>query len=286
MADQLSKEHERELDHSTNDVDKNLQEDIEAENGSDISSAENEQTEADQATAAESLSKADGGVYDGESNECEEKAQEIVESIVQEMVNIVVGDVEGTAESAGGDGTIVTLEDGSDSENIQANGIPGTPISVAYTPSLPDDRLSVSSNDTQGLEVGWIFRMASSKIPLKGKNASFILWLRRAALPAVAAVLQKREWLNSNGKKQSHELRSKILSLQLLLSILQNAGPVFRTNEMFINAIKQYLCVALSKNGVSSVPEVFELSLSIFLTLLSNFKTHLKMQIEVRYMNF
>uniref|UniRef100_A0A8C7T5P9 SEC7 domain-containing protein n=1 Tax=Oncorhynchus mykiss TaxID=8022 RepID=A0A8C7T5P9_ONCMY len=80
---------------------------------------------------------------------------------------------------------------------------------------------------------------------------------------------------------KSHELRSKVLSLQLLLSILQNAGPVFKTNEMFINAIKQYLCVALSKNGVSSVPEVFELSLSIFLTLLSHFKTHLKMQIEV-----
>uniref|UniRef100_A0A674F3G7 SEC7 domain-containing protein n=1 Tax=Salmo trutta TaxID=8032 RepID=A0A674F3G7_SALTR len=80
---------------------------------------------------------------------------------------------------------------------------------------------------------------------------------------------------------KSHELRSKVLSLQLLLSILQNAGPVFKTNEMFINAIKQYLCVALSKNGASSVPEVFSLSLSIFLTLLSHFKTHLKMQIEV-----
>uniref|UniRef100_A0A8C4W561 SEC7 domain-containing protein n=1 Tax=Gopherus evgoodei TaxID=1825980 RepID=A0A8C4W561_9SAUR len=80
---------------------------------------------------------------------------------------------------------------------------------------------------------------------------------------------------------KSHELRSKIVSLQLLLSVLQNAGGVFRTHEMFINAIKQYLCVALSKNGVSSVPDVFELSLAIFLTLLSNFKTHLKMQIEV-----
>lgn len=79
---------------------------------------------------------------------------------------------------------------------------------------------------------------------------------------------------------RSHELRSKVLSVQLLLSILQNAGPVFKTNEMFINAIKQYLCVALSKNGASSVPEVFSLSLSIFLTLLSHFKTHLKMQIE------
>ncbi|CAG9087309.1 Brefeldin A-inhibited guanine nucleotide-exchange protein 1 [Plutella xylostella] len=80
---------------------------------------------------------------------------------------------------------------------------------------------------------------------------------------------------------KSHELRSKILSLHLLLSILQNAGPVFRNNEMFITAIKQYLCVALSKNGVSSVPEVFELSLAIFLALLQNFKVHLKKQIEV-----
>lgn len=56
---------------------------------------------------------------------------------------------ERTTINASADGNIGTIEDGSDSENIQANGIPGTPISVAYTPSLPDDRLSVSSNDTQ-----------------------------------------------------------------------------------------------------------------------------------------
>ncbi len=80
---------------------------------------------------------------------------------------------------------------------------------------------------------------------------------------------------------RSHELRSKVVSLELLLSILQNSGPVFRTDELFISAIKQYLCVALSKNGVSAVPQVFELSLNIFLTLLSSFKPHLKMQIEV-----
>ena len=49
-----------------------------------------------------------------------------------------------------------------------------------------------------------------------------------------------------------------------------------------MGAIKHHLCVALSKNGVSSVPEVFELSLSIFLALFSSFKAHLKMQIEVR----
>uniref|UniRef100_A0A146LI66 Brefeldin A-inhibited guanine nucleotide-exchange protein 2 n=2 Tax=Lygus hesperus TaxID=30085 RepID=A0A146LI66_LYGHE len=84
-----------------------------------------------------------------------------------------------------------------------------------------------------------------------------------------------------NVDPKCHELRSKILSLHLLLSILQSAGPVFINNTMFVNAIKQYLCVALSKNGVSSVPQVFELSLSIFLALLEKFKMHLKMQIEV-----
>eukprot|EP00054_Salpingoeca_dolichothecata_P019245 m.119519 g.119519 ORF g.119519 m.119519 type:complete len:1767 (+) comp23182_c0_seq1:115-5415(+) len=80
---------------------------------------------------------------------------------------------------------------------------------------------------------------------------------------------------------KSHELRSKILSLELQLSILQNAGKGFKSDPLFIDAVQQYLCVALSRNGVSHVPAVFELSLAIFLTLLQSFKQHLKMQIEV-----
>ncbi|XP_042880494.1 brefeldin A-inhibited guanine nucleotide-exchange protein 1-like isoform X2 [Penaeus japonicus] len=87
--------------------------------------------------------------------------------------------------------------------------------------------------------------------------------------------------LSDSPDPKSHELRSKILSLEMLLSIVQNAGRVFRSNDTFITAIKQYLCVALSKNGVSPIPEVFHLSLAIFVALLSNFKAHLKMQIEV-----
>lgn len=51
---------------------------------------------------------------------------------------------EGTQSSLDDEGTL-----GSDSEHVHANGIPGTPISASFTPSLPDDRLSVSSNDTQ-----------------------------------------------------------------------------------------------------------------------------------------
>uniref|UniRef100_H3CXM2 ARF guanine nucleotide exchange factor 1 n=1 Tax=Tetraodon nigroviridis TaxID=99883 RepID=H3CXM2_TETNG len=162
---------------------------------------------------------------------------------------------------------------GSDGEHVHANGIPGTPISATFTPSLPDDRLSVSSNDTQ----------ESGVAPGQPPGAKFSHILQKDAFLVFRSLCKLSMKPLSDGPPdpKSHELRSKVLSLQLLLSILQNAGPIFKTNEMFINAIKQYLCVALSKNGVSSVPEVFELSLSIFLTLLSHFKTHLKMQIEV-----
>uniref|UniRef100_A0A8C2XGZ4 ARF guanine nucleotide exchange factor 1 n=1 Tax=Cyclopterus lumpus TaxID=8103 RepID=A0A8C2XGZ4_CYCLU len=264
------------------------QEDPDPENGSDFCVAENEQTEADQATAAAQTAQ-QHPVEEEETPNYEEKAHEIVQSILQEVVNTVVGgemysESGGDGEPAESDtaeavteGTQSSLEDegtlGSDSEHVHANGIPGTPISASFTPSLPDDRLSLSSNDTQ----------ESGAAPGQPPGAKFSHILQKDAFLVFRSLCKLSMKPLSDGPPdpKSHELRSKVLSLQLLLSILQNAGPIFKTNEMFINAIKQYLCVALSKNGVSSVPEVFELSLSIFLTLLSHFKTHLKMQIEV-----
>uniref|UniRef100_A0A8C2DNN2 ADP-ribosylation factor guanine nucleotide-exchange factor 1 (brefeldin A-inhibited) n=1 Tax=Cyprinus carpio TaxID=7962 RepID=A0A8C2DNN2_CYPCA len=238
----------------------------EPENGTDFCPAENEQTEADQATAA-AQSKHKEKPEEEENQNYEEKAQEIVQSILKEVVNTIAG-AEGIPNSLEEEGGL-----GSDNENVHANGIPGTPISASFTPSLPDDRLSVSSNDTQ--------ESVATTGPAPGAKFSHILQKDAFLVFRSLCKLSMKPLSDGPPDPKSHELRSKVLSLQLLLSILQNAGPIFKTNEMFINAIKQYLCVALSKNGVSSVPEVFELSLSIFLTLLSNFKTHLKMQIEV-----
>uniref|UniRef100_A0A4W6DYT4 ARF guanine nucleotide exchange factor 1 n=1 Tax=Lates calcarifer TaxID=8187 RepID=A0A4W6DYT4_LATCA len=236
------------------------------ENGSDFCVAENEQTEADQATAAAQsktypLSVLTPPCSITTTGHCLDPAH-------------LCSD---TKEPGGESEPVDSLEDegtlGSDSEHVHANGIPGTPISASFTPSLPDDRLSVSSNDTQ----------ESGAAPGQPPGAKFSHILQKDAFLVFRSLCKLSMKPLSDGPPdpKSHELRSKVLSLQLLLSILQNAGPIFKTNEMFINAIKQYLCVALSKNGVSSVPEVFELSLSIFLTLLSHFKTHLKMQIEV-----
>jgi len=76
-------------------------------------------------------------------------------------------------------------------------------------------------------------------------------------------------------------IKSKRLTLELIFSMLQNSGPVFRSSEKFVAALKSYLCLAIVRNCLSSVPKIFGLSLSIFLVLVQHFKTHLKWEIPV-----
>lgn len=87
---------------------------------------------------------------------------------------------------------------------------------------------------------------------------------------------------------RSHAMRSKLLSLHLILTILHNYMPLFvdptviihsasrEEQTPFIVAIKQYLCLSLSRNGLSPVLNVFELSCEIFWRMLSGMRTKLK----------
>ncbi|KAE8720857.1 Brefeldin A-inhibited guanine nucleotide-exchange protein 2 [Hibiscus syriacus] len=76
-------------------------------------------------------------------------------------------------------------------------------------------------------------------------------------------------------------LRGKILALELLKIFLENAGASFRTSERFLGAIKQYLCLSLLKNSASTLMVVFQLSCSIFISLVSRFRAGLKAEIGV-----
>lgn len=67
-------------------------------------------------------------------------------------------------------------------------------------------------------------------------------------------------------------VRCKRLSLELLLSMLEGSGAVFRSDERFMKVIRSLLCISLIKNCVSHVPRIFGLSLSIFLYLTVQFK--------------
>jgi brefeldin A-inhibited guanine nucleotide-exchange protein len=74
--------------------------------------------------------------------------------------------------------------------------------------------------------------------------------------------------------------RGKVLALELIKILLENSGFKFRRSDMYVNAIRQYLCVSLLKNSGSSVSAVQHLSASIFLTLISKFRTSLKAEVR------
>eukprot|EP01122_Echinamoeba_exundans_P013318 TRINITY_DN5797_c0_g2_i1.p1 TRINITY_DN5797_c0_g2~~TRINITY_DN5797_c0_g2_i1.p1 ORF type:complete len:1689 (+),score=265.24 TRINITY_DN5797_c0_g2_i1:643-5067(+) len=80
----------------------------------------------------------------------------------------------------------------------------------------------------------------------------------------------------------SIEVRSKILSLELLLSIFDNSAYSFAGNARFVNsAIKKHLFMSLLMNGTSSISLVFRAAMSIFLALIREFREFLKTEIEV-----
>lgn len=75
--------------------------------------------------------------------------------------------------------------------------------------------------------------------------------------------------------------QSKLLSLELVKEIVENAGPSFRRNERFLLAIRQYLCQSLLQNCTSNYTQIVAMSLQVFLVLLRNFKRHLKTELDV-----
>ena len=80
----------------------------------------------------------------------------------------------------------------------------------------------------------------------------------------------------------SRALDSKVLALELILGVLEASGNSFRSGDKFIFAIKNHLCDSLIKN-ISMLGDtvVVNLSLRIFVTLITHFKDNLKSEIEV-----
>ncbi|KAF8494160.1 Sec7-domain-containing protein [Russula emetica] len=103
--------------------------------------------------------------------------------------------------------------------------------------------------------------------------------------------------LNTESERdlKSHGMRSKLLSLHMVLIILSShmdivASPtsiIYSSSSheasSFIQMADQYLCLCLSRNAVSPVPQVFEISVGIFWRTLSGLRTKLKKEIEVLF---
>jgi brefeldin A-inhibited guanine nucleotide-exchange protein len=89
--------------------------------------------------------------------------------------------------------------------------------------------------------------------------------------------------MKTSGESASDQLaiRGKILSLELIKVLLQNSGKIFQTHDRFIEAVKQYLCLSLLKNGASIISPTFQLSASILQMLAEKFRASLKSEFSV-----
>lgn len=92
---------------------------------------------------------------------------------------------------------------------------------------------------------------------------------------------------------RSPGMRSKLLSLHVIHSVLCDHLEAFRSPAStirsspgakpspFLHAIKQYLCLSLSRNGASTVKKVFDVSCDIFWIMLRDLRVMLKKEVEV-----
>lgn len=86
---------------------------------------------------------------------------------------------------------------------------------------------------------------------------------------------------NGANPEDPFAFQSKILSLELVKEIVENAGPSFRRGERFVHAIRQYLCQSLLQNCTSNYTQIVSMSLQVFLVLLRKFKRHLKTELDI-----
>ncbi|KAG2109806.1 guanine nucleotide exchange factor in Golgi transport N-terminal-domain-containing protein [Suillus clintonianus] len=159
-------------------------------------------------------------------------------------------------------------------------GVPSPPSSV-HDPDVPEGTISPAPPATpEAAENGHAARELSTQD----------MFIKDAFLVFRALCKLTMKPLNTESERdlKSHAMRSKLLSLHLVLTILNSHMALFvdpkaiiyssSTNEAttFVQGVNQYLCLSLSRNAVSPVPQVFEVSVEIFWRVLSGMRTKLK----------
>ena len=81
--------------------------------------------------------------------------------------------------------------------------------------------------------------------------------------------------------KDDVAVRSKALALELLLSVIEKSGPLFRSHPRFLALIKDKLVRSLTQNCVSPIEPVYKMAAPMFTALVERFKPQLKHEIGV-----
>ncbi|TKR93853.1 hypothetical protein L596_008231 [Steinernema carpocapsae] len=189
-------------------------------------------------------------------NFMDETDDEAVKNIVDSLVNQVVMSLEESdVESLN-----MTVEDGETGASLKSSAS----VKHLNVSSLQHDSLDpINSNDSADA-----LQFAS----VHQKDAYLLL-------RALCRLADKP--VQDNRDPASHELRSKLLSLEMILRVIQRSPSNLTSTHCITHCIRHELCTALSRNALSPEVSVFTRSLAIFVELVDKFKIHLKRQLEV-----
>ncbi|RDL31954.1 Sec7 protein [Venustampulla echinocandica] len=211
-----------------------------------------------------------------------------------ESINDAAGSTEGgesvegssAADTSGDEGPKLTLKDLEHRKSFDDSQMGEGPTMVSQVKPV---RSSLQSPSTQAsLE-------SSADDGLESEDAEDEVYIRDAYLVFRSFCNLSTKVL---GPDQLYDLkgqamRSKLISLHLIHTLLNNNLLVFtspictitnsKSNEStnFLQAIKFYLCLSLTRNGASSVDRVFEVCCEIFWLMLKFMRAPLKKEIEV-----
>ncbi|CDR38317.1 CYFA0S02e00232g1_1 [Cyberlindnera fabianii] len=208
--------------------------------------------------------------------------QSIAQASLTQVVNVVFDKVEKipNLKEAASKSDAASVNDPTDSSTKES--LPGTPAVEGEEPlklenlkSLNDEeeRLVDQSND-DGDENDLIVKDA------------FLLF--RAMCKLSVKTLD-----NDSIDMRSHAVRSKLISLHIIHSIIKEHIDVFLSNDIaihsptskeatvFVDAVRQYLCLSISRNAASAISPVFETTLEVFWLIISNLRYQFKREIPV-----
>lgn len=169
------------------------------------------------------------------------------------------------------------------SETLTVNHQALTTVPTNETTGTADDR---GSFDNDGMQNG----ESETEADLYIKDAILVF----RALCKLSKKSIQSEWGND---MRSYSMRSKLLSLHLILTIMMSHIDVFTSDQVFFSAavadprghranpfileVKQYLCPSIGRNAFSVVPQVFDITHEILWRVVQGLRVYLKNEIEI-----
>ncbi|CAM6125431.1 unnamed protein product [Calypogeia fissa] len=203
--------------------------------------------------------------------------QATAKATLTQMINIVFKRMESEAQDSEGppaSGHASTSNEGSsvETEKAEGNGTETGAVSLEELQHLAGDA------DIKGLEAA-----LDKAVHSDGTKTHEGMDLESLNIGQRDALLVFRTLCKISMKEGSEEMlpKMKLLSLELLQSLLENVDHAFTVNFAFLDSVKAYLCYALLRASVSTDAAIFQFACGIFSTLLLRFRESLKGEIGV-----